>query len=176
MLLTVKAYFRNIHLLRYNVVESYMLFKFLYFRSLKDLCFESLVPANFIPELCTHKYRTFEIHRNDRLRLTFINWSYVTLRNCRALLYCMHRLNRADRTQMRKNLDNIFTNKLGLNLGIFKMKITFDIAPKSQSRCFPKNIHIFKGFVFYISAFQHFRKKIIKCVLMCRAFTIPYKL
>ena len=37
---TVKACFKNIHLLRHNVVESY---------SLKDICFESVVPANFIP-------------------------------------------------------------------------------------------------------------------------------
>ena len=50
---------------------------------------------------------------------------------------------------MRKNLDDNFSYKLELNLGIFKMKISLDIA-ESQSRYFPK----IQGFLY-----QHFRKK-----------------
>ena len=43
---------------------------------------------------------------------------------------------------MRKNLDENFTYELELNLGIFKLKISLNIAGYSQSRCFPKNIDI----------------------------------
>ena len=70
----------------------------------------------------------------------------------------MHRLNQADSLQMKKNLDDNFTFELGLNLGIFKIKmpsISFDKT----------NIDIFLRF---------FRKKIIKYVFICRNFKIPF--
>ena len=77
-----------------------------------------------------------------------------------------HHLNQANRTSMRKNLEANFTYELGLNLGIFKMKLSLDM----QSHCFPKHIDISPR-VFFLSTFQ---KKIIKCVFMCRNFTIPF--
>ena len=44
------------------------------------------------------QYGTFEIRQNDRLCLTFTHCSHLILRNCRALFYCIHRLNQADIT------------------------------------------------------------------------------
>ena len=80
--------------------------------------------------------------------------------NCRALLNCMHHLNQADRT----NVDDSFTFEVGLNLGIFKMKVYFDFAWYSLSNCFPTNIDISpRGFFFY----HHFRNKssnVFSCV------------
>ena len=40
------------------------------------------------------QYRTFKIHWNDYHCLTFTHCSHVIWRNCGALLYCMHRLNK----------------------------------------------------------------------------------
>ena len=74
---------------------------------------------------------------------------------------------------MRKNLDDNFSYKLGQNLGIFKMKISLNIAVESQSCCFPKKRYIGPSYLqgCFVSTFQ---KKIIKCVFMCRNFTIPF--
>ena len=61
--------------------------------SLKDIkTFRKITNSSWSSE-----YGTFEIRRNDRLRLTFEHFSHAILRNCRALLYSMHRLNQADR-------------------------------------------------------------------------------
>ena len=81
----------------------------------------------------TVKYETFEIHRKDRLRLTFIHWSHVILRNCRAdSLHWMYRLNQEDRSKWGR----IWT----IILPIRKFPYISLIKPVSL---FPKNIDIY---------------------------------
>ena len=57
----------------------------------------------------------------------------------------MHCLNQADRTYMRRNEDDNFTYEVGLDLRIFKLKMSLHIA-----YCIPTNIDISSRFFLII--------------------------